>query len=175
MLLYSVHGQLHGQSVLVSFKWTVSMYNPWRAVYSTAVSGRFSSDKPKGNQRVSKLWPRPQTADSGGALSYSWAHTATVTTKCQLATSAPTRFTTESPARQLFCSMCYDDVHQLRTYGTLQRTYSGLSSNSRSATTGYSTGLIWEHRRRYRRKQARKRQWLTKALRLVLSMGYDSQ
>jgi hypothetical protein len=152
------------------------MYNHRHAVYPRTVSGRRSSTECKGNQCLPKLWPSPQTADSGGALFCTWADTATITTKCQLATSASTRFSTGSRVRQLFRSLCYDGVHQLRTYGTVQRTPFGHRSNSRSATTGDSTGLIWEHRHKYRpNNQARKSQWLIRAELCALSTEYGSQ
>ena len=151
------------------------MYNPGHAVYARTVSGRYSSTKPKSNQRLPKLRPRPQTADSGGTFFYTRADTATAATKCQLATSAPTRRSSDSRVCQLFRSLCYDNVLQLRTYGTVQRAHLRPRSNSRSATTGDSARLIWEHRHKYRRRiKGRKRQWLMRAGLCALSTEYGS-
>jgi len=154
------------------------MYNPGHAVYPRTVSGRFRSTEYKGNQRLPNLWPRPQTAASVGTLSYTRADTATftTTTKCQLATPASSRFSSEAGARQLLRSLRYDGVHQLRIYGTVQRTPFGHRSNSRSAATGGAAGLIWEHRHKYHsNSQVRNRQWLIRAALYILSTEYDSQ
>lgn len=152
------------------------MYNPGHAVYPRTVSDCPSNTERKGNQGLPKLWPRPQTAASDGTLSYTWADTATFTTKYQLAPFASTVFPNDSGARQLFRSLRYDGVQQLRAYGTVQRTPFGHRSNSRSATTGDSAGLIWEHRHKYRRNsQVRNRQWLIRAEPCALSMEYGSQ
>ena len=152
------------------------MYNHRHAVYPTTVSGHCSSIDHKDSQCLPKLWPRPQTAGSRGAISYTWTDTATVTTKYQLSTPDPARFSAGSCTRQLFRSLRYDGVRQLRTYGTVQRTPVRHSSNSRSTTTWEAAGLIWEHRHKYRRKpQARRRLWLTRAEQCALSTEYGSQ